>query len=196
MGLFSYFNPCNNHQELREKQASASVSDKVYRPVSATCTLLPGISVSNPGYSGLSLEVYTQISVSNKVYEDLPATCTFVHCTPMYQSVTWDIHLECTDIPEHRSATKYTKTCQLHCTLFPGVSVSNPGYNRLSPGMFHSILCRWPIFTGLHFRWQASIHQLTDWYTREQCSLLHTLCCWPIFLYTLQVTGHYTQVTD
>ena len=128
------------------------------------------------------------------VYEDLPATS--VHCTPMYQSVTWDIHLECKDIPEHRSVTKYTKTCQLHCTLFPGVSVSNLGYNRLSPGMFHSILCRWPIFTALHFRWQASIHRLTDWYTREQCSLRHILCCWPIFLYTLQVTGHYTQVTD
>ena len=39
-----------------------------------SATLLPGISVSNPGYSGLSLEVYTQISVSDKVYEDRPVT--------------------------------------------------------------------------------------------------------------------------
>ena len=35
---------------------------------------LPGISVRNPGYSGLLHEVYTRISISNKVYEVLPAT--------------------------------------------------------------------------------------------------------------------------
>ena len=33
----------------------------------------------------------------------------------MYQSVAWGIHLEFIDLPEYRSATKYTKTCQLHC---------------------------------------------------------------------------------
>ena len=87
-----------------------SVSDKVYEDQS----LLPGISVSNPGYSGLSLDVYTRISTATKYIK----TCQLlVHCTPMYQSVTWHIHLEWihVDLSEYRSATKYTKTCQLCC---------------------------------------------------------------------------------
>ena len=79
--------------------------------------------ISNPGFSGLSLEMYTRISVRNKVYED---QCQ-LHCTSMYQSVTWGVHLECID----PSATN-----DLSATLFPGVSVSNPGYNGLLPGMF------------------------------------------------------------
>ena len=108
-----------------------------------------------------------------------------LHCTLMYQSVTWDIHLECIDILEYRSATIKVYE-DLSATLVPGVSVSNPGYNSLSPRMFcsigsRSILCRWLIFTGLHFRWQVPIHWLIDWYTREQCSL-------QVFIYTLLLT--------
>ena len=109
-----------------------------------------------------------------------------LHCTLMYQSVTWDIHLECIDILEYRSATIKVYE-DLSAALVPGVSVSNPGYNSLSPRMFcsigsRSILCRWLIFTGLHFRWQVPIHWLIDWYTREQCSL-------QVFIYTLLLTN-------
>ena len=39
--------------------------------------------------------------------------------------------LEC--IPDYRSATKYMKTCKLHCALLPGISVSNPVYSGLLP---------------------------------------------------------------
>ena len=103
-----------------------------------------------------------------------------LHCTLMYQSVTWGIYLGCIDILEYQSAT--IKVYEDLATLVPGVSVSNPGYNSLSPRMFRSILCRWLIFTGLHFRWQAALHWLTDWYTREQCSL-------QVFIYTLLLTN-------
>ena len=33
--------------------------------------------------------------------------------------------MECNDLPEYRSATKYTKTCQLHCSpVYQSVSLS------------------------------------------------------------------------
>ena len=87
-----------------------------------SATLLYAISVSNPGYSGLLLEVYTRTSVSNKVYEVLPPALY-----PICQSVTWGIHLECIDKPILVSDKVYE---DLSATLFPGVSVSNPGYNN------------------------------------------------------------------
>ena len=130
-----------------------SVSDKIYRPVSYTVplcqsvtrgiatwivylnicqrqsirrpvssALLPGISVSNPGYSGLSLEVYTRISVSDRVYEDLYpdiSVSNLGYTLGVYRSTGISV-----------SDKVYE---DLSATLFPGVSVSNPGYNDLSP---------------------------------------------------------------
>ena len=49
-------------------------------------TLYIGVSVSNPGYSGLSPNVYTRISGGDKV-QMYTKTCQ-LHCTPKYQSVT------------------------------------------------------------------------------------------------------------
>ena len=122
--------------------------------------------VSNRGYSGLSFEVYQS---ATKYMQTCQLHFTPVYISPVYQSVTEGIvachlkcisqrqsicrpasyillqcisqypGLECIDLPEYRSATKNTKTCQLQCC--PGVSVSNLGYNSLSPGMFLSILC-------------------------------------------------------
>ena len=89
-----------------------------------SATLLPSISVSNPGVAACNLKCKPEYQSVTKYMK----TCQ-LHCTTMYQSVTWGIHLECIDLPEYRSATKCTK-------MFPGVSVSNPGYNALSPGMF------------------------------------------------------------
>ena len=45
------------------------ISNKVYKDLSAT--LLPGVSVSNPGYSGLSQGEDTGILVSDRVNLDL-----------------------------------------------------------------------------------------------------------------------------
>ena len=118
-----------------------------------SAALLPGISVSNPWYSGLSLEVYTRISVSNKYMK----SCQ-LNCTPMYQSVTWGIHLECTDIPEYRSATKYTKICQLHCSLVYQSVIRNITACHLDCFVVHFVADRYslvytlgdrPLYTGL-----------------------------------------------
>ena len=81
----------------------------------------------------------------------------------MYQSVTRGLapwHLKC--IPEYRSATKYMKTCQLHCTP---VSVSNAGYSGLSPGLY----------TGI---------SVSDKVYEDQCQL-H---CYPVYLSVTQGT--------
>ena len=87
------------------------------------------MSVSNPGYSGLSLEVYTRTSVHDKVYEDLPATLypdvsvsNLGYTHGVYRSIGISV-----------SDKVYE---DLSATLFPGVSISNPGYNDLSPVMF------------------------------------------------------------
>ena len=121
-----------------------------------SATLLPGISVHNPRYNGLSLETYTRISVSDKVYEELPAT--------LYSDVSVSNLGYTLGVYRSTGISVSDKVYQdLSATLFPGVSVSYPGYNSLWPGMILSIFCRWPIFTGLHFRWQAAIHRVTDW---------------------------------
>ena len=92
-------------------------------------TLLPCISVSNSGYSGLSLEVYTRISVSDKVYEDLPAT--------LYPDVSVSNLVYTLGVYRSTGISVSDKVYEdLSATLFPGVSVSNLGYNGLSPGMF------------------------------------------------------------
>ena len=94
-----------------------------------SATLLSGISVSNPGYSGLSLEVYTRISVSNKGYEDLPAT--------LYPDVSISNLGYTHGVYRSTGISVSNKVYEdLSATLFPDVSVSNPGYNGLSPGMF------------------------------------------------------------
>ena len=86
------------------------ISNKVYKDLSSA--LLPSVSVSNQGYSGLSHGKYTWILSAT----ELTKTCK-LHCISAYQPVTQGIaacHLKC--IPEYQSETKYTKTHQLHCT--------------------------------------------------------------------------------
>ena len=120
-----------------------------------------------------------------------------LHCTLMYQSVTWDIHLECIDILEYRSATIKVYE-DLSATLVPGVSVSNPGYNSLSPRMFCSIGSR-----SIIADWYSLVYTLGDrsLYTGLLTDIpgssvayrsSYILCCWLIFRYTFHVTGHYT----
>ena len=84
------------------------VSDSVNQDLQAT--LYISVSVSNPGYSGLSPKVYTGISVGDKVYKDPSATLypKVSVCNLGYSSLSPG--LEC------RSATKYNKVCELHCT--------------------------------------------------------------------------------
>ena len=146
-----------------------------------SATLLPGISVSNPRYSGLSL-VHPNISQQQSIwrptsYTELRCISNLVFTLGVYRSTGISV------------SDKVYK--DLSARLFPVVTGSNPGYNSLSPGMFLSILCRWTIFTGLQFRWQAAVHRVTDWYTWEQCSL-------QVFIYfvadRLQTT--IPQVTD
>ena len=91
-----------------------------------SATLLPSISVSNPGYRGLSLEVYTWISVSDK---GLPAT--------LYPDVTVSNLGYILRVYRSTGISVSDKVYEdLSGTLFPSVSVSNLGYNSLSPGMF------------------------------------------------------------
>ena len=91
--------------------------------------LLPSISVSNPGYSGLSLEVYTGIPVSDKVNEDLTIT--------LYPDVSVSNLRYTLGVNRSTLISVSDKVYEdLSATLFPGVSVSNTGYNGLSPGMF------------------------------------------------------------
>ena len=111
--------------------------------------LYAGISVSNKVYEDqCQLHCYP---VYQSVTQDIAAChlkCTpeyqsatkkmktwQLHCTLMYQSVTWGIHLECIDRSTLISVSDKVYE-DLSATLFPGVSVSNPGYNGLSPGMF------------------------------------------------------------
>ena len=74
---------------------------------------------------------------------------------------------------------------------------------RLITDWYFGVQCRWQVFvyfvfdwySGFHLRWQAALPWVTDWYTDVQCSLqlgLDLLYRWPIFLYTLHVTDHYT----
>ena len=84
-------------------------------------------------------------------------TCQ-LYFTPMYQSVTRGIQLECIDLPEYRSVTKYMKNCMLHCSPVyqsvtrdimayqpecSGISVSDKVYVNMSdivyPGVSFSV---------------------------------------------------------
>ena len=158
-------------EHLLDREVVGSIPDKGYKDLSATLYPVSISNAGYSGLSPncipeyLSATKYTKTSVSCTVgYPEYQSgtqgivacylKCTpeyqsatkymkscQLHCTLMYQSVTWGIHLECIDILEYRSATIKVYEDQ-SATLVPGVSVSNPGYNSLSPRMFRSILCR------------------------------------------------------
>ena len=103
------------------------ISNKVYKDLSAA--LLPSVSVSNPGYSGLSHGEYTRILVSDRVNQDLQATLyiSISVSNPGYSGLSPNVY---TGISVGDKVYKDPSA-----TLYPKVSVCNLGYSSLSPGL-------------------------------------------------------------
>ena len=103
------------------------ISNKVYKDLSAA--LLPSVSVSNPGYSGLSHGEYTRILVSDRVNQDLQATLyiSVSVSNPGYSGLSPKVY---TRISVGDKVYKDPSA-----TLYPKVSVCNLGYSSLSPGL-------------------------------------------------------------
>ena len=144
------------------------ISNKAYKDPSAT--LLPSVSVSNPGYSGLSHGENTGILESDRVNQDLQTTLYIgvSVSNPGYSGLSPKVY---TGISVGDKVYK-----DLSATLYPKVL----GYNSLSPyqnvgqqqGILISVrytVCRYSLLSpGVYTRMPASVAQLGARQTWDQ----------------------------